>query len=86
MILRQILRHYFIVSHSYAHLVLLGSDVSRFCGKGCQNNCDAVKRPGGSGNSARARTIGYYESWSYARDCDSVAPEDIQASLWTHIK
>ncbi|KAH2448624.1 hypothetical protein KXW63_007635 [Aspergillus fumigatus] len=30
-------------------------------------------------------TIGYYEAWSYARQCDSVAPEDIDANLWTHI-
>ncbi|PVI07196.1 glycoside hydrolase family 18 protein [Periconia macrospinosa] len=58
----------------------------RFCGEGCQNGCDEVKRPsGGTGNSARAKTIGYYESWSYGRDCDATAPEAIDSTMWTHI-
>ncbi|KAF2732643.1 hypothetical protein EJ04DRAFT_304974 [Polyplosphaeria fusca] len=58
---------------------------SLFCGDGCVNGCTTVKRPSGSGTSARAKTIGYYESWAYARSCDSVAPEDIDPTMWTHI-
>ena len=37
------------------------------------------------GSSADQRTIGYYESWSMERSCDKWTPEDIDASLWTHI-
>ncbi|EDP48562.1 class V chitinase, putative [Aspergillus fumigatus A1163] len=70
------------------HLGFVGQHqrlLSRFCGDGCQNGCGEIKRPSSTGTSARSRTIGYYEAWSYARQCDSVAPEDIDANLWTHI-
>ena len=40
---------------------------------------------GCGGSSADQRTIGYYESWSMERTCDKWTPEDIDASLWTHI-
>lgn len=29
--------------------------------------------------------MAYYESWSYTLSCDSWKPENIQASLWTHL-
>lgn len=60
--------------------------IQSFCGTGCQNGCDAVQPPSGSGSSAKAKTIGYYESWAYTRDCDAVTPEDIDATIWTHLK
>jgi len=38
------------------------------------------------GSSADKITIGYYESWSYTRTCDSWTPEDIDANIWTYVK
>ncbi|KAI4721608.1 glycoside hydrolase [Aureobasidium sp. EXF-10727] len=58
---------------------------SDFCGTGCQNGCSKVSEPSCGGSSSDARRIGYYESWSYSRTCDSWAPEKIDASLWTHL-
>ena len=61
---------------------------SEFCGEGCQGTgCQDVKRPGcsSSGGTATKRTMGYYESWSYNRTCDSWSPETIDASAWTHL-
>lgn len=61
---------------------------SDFCGKGCQGSgCEDVKRPGcsSSGGTATKRTMGYYESWSYNRSCDSWSPATIDASAWTHL-
>jgi chitinase len=72
-------------SCTFAYLKTLTQSY-RFCDDDCQSGCDKVNRPSGKGESARAKTIGYYESWSYARDCDSVAPRDIDANMWTHIK
>ncbi|TGO28825.1 hypothetical protein BPAE_0022g00150 [Botrytis paeoniae] len=53
----------------------------------CQNGCDAVRRPSCSVDSKAAQgiSIGYYESWSYNRPCDSFSPEKIQGSAWTHL-
>jgi len=31
------------------------------------------------------RTIGYYESWSYTRTCDTWTPEAIDPTKWTHL-
>ncbi len=38
------------------------------------------------GETARQRIIGYYQSWAYARQCNHVAPENIDPTVWTHIK
>lgn len=60
-----------------------------FCDKGCQTGfggCGPPKRPScGGGGSAGKRTIGYYESWSNTRKCQSVAPEDLNLNGFTHI-
>ncbi|CZS88466.1 uncharacterized protein RAG0_00213 [Rhynchosporium agropyri] len=60
-----------------------------FCNSGCQagfGGCGPPKRPScGGGNSAGKRSIGYYESWSNTRQCQSVAPEDLNLSGFTHI-
>lgn len=44
-----------------------------------------MKRPSCGGNSISKRTIGYYESWSNTRKCQSVAPEDLNLHGFTHI-
>ena len=60
-----------------------------FCTTGCQQGfggCGPPKRPScGGGTSANKRTIGYYESWSNTRKCQSVAPEDLNLNGFTHI-
>ncbi|TGO53267.1 hypothetical protein BELL_1599g00010 [Botrytis elliptica] len=52
-----------------------------------QNECDAVRRPSCSVDSKAAQgiSIGYYESWSCNRPCDSLLPEQIQGSAWNHL-
>ena len=47
--------------------------------------CGSVNRPSCGGNSVSKRTIGYYESWSNIRDCQKVAPEDLNLNGYTHI-
>lgn len=47
--------------------------------------CGSVKRPSCGGNSVSKRTIGYYESWSNIRNCQKVAPEDLNLNGYTHI-
>ncbi|KAJ8611839.1 hypothetical protein MRB53_037752 [Persea americana] len=37
------------------------------------------------GDSAGAITMGYYESWSYTRTCNSWSPETITPSMWTYV-
>lgn len=60
-----------------------------FCNTGCQvgfGGCGPPKRPScGGGTSANKRTIGYYESWSSTRKCQSVAPEDLNLNGFTHV-
>ncbi|KAJ5219685.1 hypothetical protein N7468_008889 [Penicillium chermesinum] len=58
---------------------------SEFCGTGCVKGCDEVKEPSCSGSSSEERVIGYYESWSYGRKCNSWSPEDITVGVWTHL-
>jgi len=47
--------------------------------------CGSVNRPSCGGNSVSKRTIGYYESWSNIRNCQKVAPEDLNLNGYTHI-
>lgn len=57
-----------------------------FCGTGCQNGCDDIARPSCEGStSATKRTVGYYESWANTRKCQSVSPEDLNVTGFTHI-
>ncbi|KAL4901140.1 glycoside hydrolase superfamily [Aspergillus multicolor] len=60
---------------------------SEFCDDDCQSGCDTVQVPSCSSSSGSAdkMTIGYYESWAYERKCDSLGPEEIEASMWTHL-
>lgn len=51
----------------------------------CQSNCDYPTEPSCSSNNVLKRVIGYYESWSTTRTCDSWRPNDIAASSLTHI-
>ncbi|KUI60196.1 Chitotriosidase-1 [Cytospora mali] len=62
-----------------------GSDAT--CSMPCQNGCDAVTKPSCSSatTSATKKRIGYYESWSQTRSCDTWLPSDIDASKWTHL-
>lgn len=46
---------------------------------------DSVSVRSCGGGSAEQISIGYYESWSYTRQCDSWKPQDIDAGAWTHI-
>ncbi|KAF2649566.1 glycoside hydrolase family 18 protein, partial [Lophiostoma macrostomum CBS 122681] len=55
---------------------------------GCQKDfggCGPPKRPSCQGTSANKRTIGYYESWSNTRKCQSVRPEDLNLNGFTHV-
>lgn len=57
-----------------------------FCGKGCQSGCDKLQRPACDGATASTkRTIGYYESWAINRKCQSVSPEELNITGFTHI-
>jgi len=47
--------------------------------------CGSVKRPSCTGKSVGKRNIGYYESWSNTRSCQSVAPEDLNIDGFTSI-
>ncbi|KAK9413532.1 hypothetical protein SUNI508_11854 [Seiridium unicorne] len=51
----------------------------------CQSNCDYPTEPSCSSNDVLKRVIGYYESWSATRVCDSWRPNDIAAGSLTHI-
>lgn len=63
---------------------------TEFCEKKCQKDfggCGKVKRPScgtGSGTTDGV-SIGYYESWSNTRKCQSVSPEDLNLRGFTHI-
>ena len=52
---------------------------SDFCGS------QQVKSPSCSGSSSNKRTVGYYEGWSISRSCDTMYPEAIPASAYTHL-
>ncbi|KAM0718295.1 hypothetical protein Q7P37_006627 [Cladosporium fusiforme] len=57
-----------------------------FCGKGCQSGCDEVQRPAcEAGAASTNRTVGYYESWAVNRKCQSVSPEELNVTGFTHI-
>ncbi|KAJ6032574.1 hypothetical protein N7540_003306 [Penicillium herquei] len=67
---------------------------SEFCGTGCVtgyislNFRDLIivnRSCSESDSSSDQRVIGYYESWSYDRKCNSWAPEDITVGVWTHL-
>jgi chitinase len=51
----------------------------------CQSNCDSPTEPSCSSNDVLKKVIGYYESWSTSRTCDSWTPSNIAASSLTHI-
>lgn len=50
-----------------------------FCGNA------SVTPPSCSGTSSSKRTVGYYESWSVGRPCDSVYPEGLPIGAYTHL-
>ncbi|KAJ4150989.1 hypothetical protein LMH87_011711 [Akanthomyces muscarius] len=61
-----------------------------FCEKKCQKDfggCGKVKRPscGTASGTTDGVSIGYYESWSNTRKCQSVSPEDLNLRGFTHI-
>ncbi|KAJ5658730.1 CAZyme family GH18, partial [Penicillium longicatenatum] len=58
---------------------------SDFCDDKCQNNCFNANEPSCSSNDVLKRVIGYYESWSSSRTCDSWRPGDLPASSLTHV-
>ncbi|KAH6655949.1 hypothetical protein BKA67DRAFT_675964 [Truncatella angustata] len=51
----------------------------------CQSNCESPTEPSCSSNNVLKKVIGYYESWSTSRVCDSWTPSNIAASSLTHI-
>lgn len=56
------------------------------CGKGCQSGCEQLERPTcQTGTSSVERTVGYYESWASNRKCQSVSPEELNVTGFTHI-
>jgi GH18 family chitinase/LysM repeat protein len=58
----------------------------KFCGKGCQNNCDLPQLPTcATNNSSSVRTVGYYESWANTRKCQNVSPKDLNVTGFTHL-
>jgi chitinase len=64
---------------------------SDFCTKtddedtSCQSNCGYPDEPSCSSNDVLKRVIGYYESWSSTRKCDSWRPGNIAAGSLTHL-
>ncbi|KAI4865394.1 family 18 glycosyl hydrolase [Hypoxylon rubiginosum] len=58
-----------------------------FCDKSCQSGCATPSKPScsSSGGSATKKRVGYYESWSSTRKCDSWSPSDIDPTKWTHL-
>ncbi|KAF1942210.1 hypothetical protein EJ02DRAFT_346150 [Clathrospora elynae] len=59
-----------------------------FCLNECQSGfggCGPPKRPSCGGAGIAKRTIGYYESWSATRKCQSVQPEDLNLNGYTHV-
>ncbi|KAK3943074.1 hypothetical protein QBC46DRAFT_447135 [Diplogelasinospora grovesii] len=54
--------------------------MSEFCGN------SAVQRPSCSADGGSiGRVIGYYESWSVGRSCNTMLPENIPQGIYTHI-
>lgn len=54
----------------------------------CQDgygSCGPVTEPSCSGASVNARTIGYYESWSTTRACDSRTPSQLDLTGFSHL-
>ncbi|RDW92668.1 hypothetical protein BP5796_02062 [Coleophoma crateriformis] len=54
----------------------------------CQDgygSCGNVTEPSCSGASTKTRSIGYYESWSSTRTCDSRKPSDLDLTGLSHI-
>ncbi|KAH9206557.1 hypothetical protein DL95DRAFT_375269 [Leptodontidium sp. 2 PMI_412] len=61
---------------------------SDFCDKGCQSafgSCGDAPQPSCSSSGVDKRTVGYYESWSSTRKCQSVQPEDLNLAGFTHV-
>ncbi|KAH8900846.1 hypothetical protein GQ53DRAFT_584267, partial [Thozetella sp. PMI_491] len=58
-----------------------------FCGSGCTSGCDGLtlSRSCSITQTGSGRRIGYFESWSTKRSCDTWQPEYINPQLWTHI-
>ncbi|ROW14913.1 hypothetical protein VPNG_03305 [Cytospora leucostoma] len=70
------------------HLPSERGSTDEFCDTGCQEDygsCGAADTPSCSGSSASARRIGYYESWSSTRGCDSRKPADLDLTGLTHL-
>ncbi|KAK0100840.1 hypothetical protein ONS95_007287 [Cadophora gregata] len=61
---------------------------SDFCNTGCQagfGSCGNAPQPSCSSSGVSKRTVGYYESWSSTRKCQSVPPEDLNLAGFTHV-
>ncbi|KAL4954842.1 hypothetical protein BDW69DRAFT_193734 [Aspergillus filifer] len=50
---------------------------SEFCDSNCQSNCYQPTEPSCKSNDVLKRVIGYFESWSNERTCDSWSPSDL---------
>lgn len=80
-----------LVDHVLCLLNSFCGSTDDFCSsdQGCQQGfggCGPPKRPScGGGTTANKRTIGYYESWSSTRKCQSVQPEDLNLHGFTHV-
>ncbi|KAJ5344046.1 CAZyme family GH18 [Penicillium brevicompactum] len=63
---------------------------SEFCNAGtdggkCQSNCYQPTQPSCKSNDVLKKVIGYYESWSAERTCDSWSPSNLPVQSLTHI-
>ncbi|KAM0798075.1 glycoside hydrolase superfamily [Usnea florida] len=61
---------------------------SDFCDSGCQTDfggCGPPPPPSCGSSKGSQRNIGYYESWAATRTCQSVTPEELNLSGFTHI-
>ncbi|SMR58009.1 unnamed protein product [Zymoseptoria tritici ST99CH_3D1] len=59
-----------------------------FCRDGCQKDygsCGDAPKPSCSDTLVGKRTVGYYESWANSRDCQTVAPEDLDLSGYSSV-
>ncbi|KAJ5094625.1 CAZyme family GH18, partial [Penicillium angulare] len=51
----------------------------------CQSNCFQPDEPSCKSNDVLKKVIGYYESWSSERTCDSWTPSNLPVTSLTHI-